>query len=306
VKALTPTEPADPAQPPEKSGSDKMPGITERLLYRVAKRWIAGYTLEDAIRVAHNANNRKLSVILNRLGEHTPDEKLIQGYTEEYLKLLDQIQEGKIDGTISVKPSQLGLAANPSLYGTNLLRIIERAEAYDEFVWIDMENSPYTEGTLKTYREILPGHRQLGLCLQANMKRTESDLKDLISRGGIIRLVKGAYPETGELVYKKRSDVDANYVRLMTMLFEGGGRFAIGTHDGKLIDKARELAKEQKRDFEFQMLKGIRDDIKPTLIEEGYRVSEYIPYGPEWYNYSKRRMRERKRNILLLLRSITG
>jgi len=283
-----------------------MPGLTERLLYRVAKRWIAGYSLDDAIKVAHDSNNRKLRVILNRLGEHTPDEKLIQGYTEEYLKLLDRIQAEKIDGTISVKPSQLGLAANPSLYNTNLLRIIERAESYGEFVWIDMENSPYTDATLRSYTEILPSHRRLGVCLQANMKRTESDLKDLISRGGIIRLVKGAYPESAELVYKKRSDVDAKYVRLMTMLFEGGGQFAIGTHDGHLIDKARELAKQQKPDFEFQLLKGIRDDIKPILIEEGYGVSEYIPYGPEWYNYSKRRMRERKRNILLLLRSITG
>jgi len=283
-----------------------MPGITERLLYRIAKRWIAGYSLDDAIKVAHDANNRKLRVILNRLGEHTPDEKLIQDYTEEYLRLLDRIRAEKIDGTISVKPSQLGLAANPSLYKTNLLRIVERAEEYDEFVWIDMENSPYTEETLETYREILSGHRQLGVCLQANMKRTESDLKDLILRGGIIRLVKGAYPERGEVAYKKRSEVNANYVRLMTMLFERGGRFAIGTHDGKLIDNARELAKDRNPNFEFQLLKGIRDDIKPTLIEEGYRVSEYIPYGPEWYNYSKRRMRERKRNILLLLRSITG
>ena len=283
-----------------------MPGLTERLLFRVAKRWIAGYNLEDAIKVAHNANTRKLTVILNRLGEHTPDKKLIQGYTEEYLKLLDRIQAEKIDGTISVKPSQLGLAANPTLYEANLLRIIERAEAYDEFIWIDMENSPYTEETLKTYKEILPSHRQLGVCLQANMKRSENDLKDLISRGGIIRLVKGAYPESGEVVYRKRSEVEANYVRLMSLLFEGGGRFAIGTHDGKLIDRARELAKGHKSDFEFQLLKGIRDDIKPILVEEGYRVSEYIPYGPEWYNYSKRRMRERKRNILLLLRSITG
>jgi proline dehydrogenase len=283
-----------------------MPGLTERLLYRVAKRWIAGYSLDDAIKVAHDANNRKLRVILNRLGEHTPDEKLIQGYTEEYLRLLDRIGADKIDGTISVKPSQLGLAANPSVYKTNLLRIVERAEAYDDFVWIDMENSPYTEETLKTYREVLTSHRQLGVCLQANMKRTQSDLKDLIPRGGIVRLVKGAYPENGEVAYKKRSEVDANYVRLMTMLFGGGGQFAIGTHDGKLIDKARELANARKPNFEFQLLKGIRDDIKPTLIEEGYRVSEYIPYGPEWYNYSKRRMRERKRNILLLLRSITG
>jgi proline dehydrogenase len=283
-----------------------MPGLTERLLYRVAKRWIAGYSLEDAIKVAHDANNRKLKAILNRLGEHTPDEKLIQSYTEEYLKLLDRIRAERIDGTISVKPSQIGLAANPSLYKTNLLRIIDRAETYNEFVWIDMENSPYTEATVRTYLEILPSHRRLGVCLQANMKRTESDLNKIISSGGIVRLVKGAYPENTELAYKKRSDVEANYLKLMATLFEEGDQFGIGTHDGKLIDAARNMAKGHKRDFEFQMLKGIRDDVKPSLIEEGYRVSEYIPYGPEWYNYSKRRMRERKRNILLLIRSITG
>jgi proline dehydrogenase len=283
-----------------------MPGLTERLLYRVAKRWIAGYSLDDAIKVALDANKRQLRAILNRLGEHTPDKKLIQGYADEYLALLDRMRAEKVDGTISVKPSQLGLAANPSLYNTNLLRIIERAEGYDEFVWIDMENSPYTEETLTSYKEILPSHSQLGVCLQANMKRSESDLKEIVPLGGVIRLVKGAYPENGEVAYKKRGDVNANYVKLMTILFQGGGRFALGTHDGKLIDKARDLAKDQKGDFEFQMLKGIRDDIKPILIKEGYRVSEYIPYGPEWYNYSKRRMRERKRNILLLLRSITG
>jgi proline dehydrogenase len=283
-----------------------MPGLAERLLFRVAKRWIAGYSLEDAIRVAHDANSRNLRAILNRLGEHTPDEKLIQGYTEEYLRLLDRIRSEKIDGTISVKPSQIGLAANPVLYNTNLQRIVEKANAYDEFVWIDMENSPYTEATIRTYLEILPSYPRLGICLQANMKRTELDLKELIPQGGRIRLVKGAYPESAEVAYKKRGDVNAHYLKLMKTLFEEGDHFAIGTHDGKLIEKARDLAADYKRDFEFQLLKGIRDDIKPSLVKEGYRVSEYIPYGPEWYNYSKRRMRERKRNILLLLRSITG
>jgi proline dehydrogenase len=283
-----------------------MPGLTERLLYRVAKRWIAGYSLDDAIKVAHDANNRHLRAIINRLGEHTPDEKLIRSYAEEYFKLLDRIRAEKIDGTISVKPSQIGLAANPTLYNSNLLRIVEKAETNDEFVWIDMENSPYTEATIRTYLEILPSYPHLGVCLQANMKRTESDLKDLIHCGGRIRLVKGAYPESAEVAYKKRSDVDANYLKLMTTLFEEGDHFGIGTHDGNLIDNARTLAKDYKRDFEFQLLKGIRDDIKPRLVNEGYRVCEYIPYGPEWYNYSKRRMRERKRNILLLLRSITG
>lgn len=280
--------------------------LAERLLYKVAKRWIAGYTLEEAIRAAHDANSRDIRAILNRLGEHTPDRKLIEGYLEEYLKLLDVIVKEKIDGTISVKPSQIGLAAEVGLYEENLRKILEKANDDGRFVWLDMENSPYTEATVQVYRKFLQSYTDLGMCLQANMKRSEEDLKDLLVRGGKIRLVKGAYPENSDVAYKKRSDVDASYIRLMHLLFEEGESFAIATHDGKLISEARNLSREHKANFEFQMLKGIRDDLKTSLLSEGYRVSEYIPYGPEWYNYSKRRMRERKRNILLLLRSITG
>jgi len=283
-----------------------MTRITERLFYRIAKRWIAGYTLQDAMEAARNANQRKIHAILNRLGEHTPDRKLIQQYVDEYLKLLGTIQSENLQATISVKPSQVGLAAEITLYRDNLLKLIARAEEEGRFVWIDMENSPYTESTVEVYRELLGAHTDLGLCLQANMKRTENDLKDLVPRGGKIRLVKGAYPENGEVAFKRRSEVNANYLRLMHMLFEHGGFFAIGTHDEKMITEARNLSSDYRADFEFQLLKGIRDDLKSNLLADGFRVSEYIPYGPEWYNYSKRRMRERKRNILLLIRSITG
>src|SRR5216117_1699015 len=246
-----------------------MTRITERLFYRIAKRWIAGYTLQDAMDAARNANERKIYAILNRLGEHTPDRMLIQQYVEEYLKLLETIQTKNLEATISVKPSQIGLA-------------------------------------VEIYRELLGTHKDLGLCLQANMKRTESDLRDLLPRGGQIRLVKGAYPENGEVAFKRRSELNANYLRLMHILFEQNGFFAIGTHDEKMITEAKNLSRDHKADFEFQLLKGIRDDLKSSLLANGFRVSEYIPYGPEWYNYSKRRMRERKRNILLLIRSITG
>jgi proline dehydrogenase len=283
-----------------------MTRITERLFYRIAKRWIAGYTLQDAMDAARNANKRKIHAILNRLGEHTPDRRLIQQYVEEYLKLLKTIQTENLQATISVKPSQIGLAAEIPLYRDNLLKILARAEEQGRFVWIDMENSPYTESTVEIYRELISANRELGLCLQANMKRTESDLRDLLPLGGKIRLVKGAYPENGEVAFKRRSELNANYLRLMHMLFEQGGFFAIGTHDEKMITEARNLSRDYKADFEFQLLKGIRDDLKSSLLADGFRVSEYIPYGPEWYNYSKRRMRERKRNILLLIRSITG
>ena len=283
-----------------------MTRITERLFYRIAKRWIAGYTLQDAINAARDANERKMFALLNRLGEHTPDRNLIQQYVVEYLRLLEAIQSEKLQATISIKPSQIGLTADATLYRDNLLKILAKAEEEGRFVWIDMENSPYTESTVSTYGELLDTHKDLGLCLQANMKRSESDLRDLLPRGGKIRLVKGAYPENGDVAFKRRSDLNANYLRLMRMLFEQAKFFAIGTHDQKMIDEAENLSHSHNANFEFQLLKGIRDDLKSRLLTDGFRVSEYIPYGPEWYNYSKRRMRERKRNILLLLRSITG
>ena len=283
-----------------------MTRITERLFYRIAKRWIAGYTLEDAIKAARDANERKMQALLNRLGEHTPDRNLISQYVEEYLRLLEAIQSEKLQATISIKPSQLGLTADATLYRDNLLKILAKAEEKGRFVWIDMENSPYTESTVDIYRELLGTHKDLGLCLQANMKRSENDLRDLLPRGGKIRLVKGAYPENGEVAFKRRSELNANYLRLMRLLFEHGGFFAIGTHDQKMINEAEKLSHDHNANFEFQLLKGIRDDLKSRLLADGFKVSEYIPYGPEWYNYSKRRMRERKRNILLLIRSITG
>src|SRR5690348_14650929 len=187
-----------------------MTRITERLFYRIAKRWIAGYTLQDAISAARNANERKMQALLNRLGEHTPDRTLIQQYVEEYLKLLDAIKSEKLEATISIKPSQIGLTADITLYRDNLLKILARGEEEGRFVWIDMENSPYTESTVQVYRELLVTHKNLGLCLQANMKRSESDLRDLLPRGGKIRLVKGAYPENGDVAFKRRSELNAN------------------------------------------------------------------------------------------------
>lgn len=283
-----------------------MPGITERLLYRVAKRWIAGYNLEDAILDAQHTNEKKMAAIVNRLGEHTPDKKLIEEYVEEYLRLLDRMQETKIIGAISVKPSQLGLTAEKPLFNENLGRIIDKARKTERSVWIDMENSPYTENTIQVYREHFDSYRNLGLCLQANLRRTRADMENLLGIGAMLRLVKGAYPESADVAFKKKSEVDQNYIDLLKVLFGSGSRFVVGTHDDKLTAHAKVLNKEHPVDFEFEFLKGIRDDLKFSLVEEGYRVGEYIPYGPEWYNYSKRRLRERKRNILLLMRSVTG
>src|SRR2546423_11841611 len=225
-----------------------MTRITERLFYRIARRWIAGYTLQDAMDAARNANERKIHAILNRLGEHTPDRKLIQQYVDEYLKLLETIQSENLQATISVKPSQIGLAAEISLYKDNLLNIIARAEEEGRFVWLDMENSPYKESTVEVYRELLGTHKDLGLCLQANMKRTESDLRDLLPRGGKIRLVKGADPENREGAFKRRSELKANYLLLKHILFEQKGVFVIGKPGAEILTEAQKLSRDHKAD----------------------------------------------------------
>ncbi len=276
------------------------------MFWPIAKRWIAGREIDDAIRVAQEANSRKVDAIINRLGEHTPDPKLIQEYTEEYLRLLEGMGMAKVKGCISVKPSQLGLAADTALYKKNLAQILERAESAKRFTWVDMESSTYTESTLQVYKEFVDSYSQVGVCLQANLKRTENDVKGLLARESKIRLTKGAYSEDQAIAYKKKTMIDQNFVSLMKTLFEQGNWFAIATHDEKMVLEAEALSKEHKADFEFEMLKGIRDDLKEKLAGQGYKVSDYIPYGPEWFNYSKRRLRERKRTIFLLIRSITG
>ncbi len=276
------------------------------MFWPIARRWIAGREMNDAIRVAREANSRKVDAIINRLGEHTPDPKLIHEYTEEYLRLIETMGTAKVKGCISVKPSQLGLAADTALYKRNLAQILERAESAKRFTWVDMESSTYTESTLQVYKELLDSYSQVGVCLQANLKRTENDVEGLLARESKIRLTKGAYSESQEVAYKKKSMVNQNFVSLMKILFEQSNWFAIATHDEKMILEAEALSKEHEADFEFEMLKGIRDDLKEKLAGQGYRVSDYIPYGPEWFNYSKRRLRERKRTIFLLIRSITG
>jgi proline dehydrogenase len=163
-----------------------------------------------------------------------------------------------------------------------------------------MESSEYTDDTIGIYNDLFDKYERLGIALQANLKRTSKDLVELLKKGAKVRLVKGAYHEDKKTAFQARKEVDENYKKLMEMLFVNGNEFGIATHDSKLIDEAKQLYKTHERKFEFQMLKGIRDELKPILVKKGFSVSEYIPYGTNWLPYSIRRLKERKRNILLL------
>lgn len=274
--------------------------LMEKVLFKFAKQWIAGNTMEDALKSAQQANQNGMNAILNKLGEHMTSKSQVNQTVADYLTLVSNLRRSKIMGGLSIKPTQVGLSIGTKECLENLDKIIQTALQSQSFVWIDMESSEFTDETFKIYLKLFEKYERLGIVIQANLKRSQNDLDMLLKNGAKIRLVKGAYSETSKNAFKTRHEVDENYKKLMSILFEQGNEFAIATHDSKLIDLAKDLSKKHEKKFEFEMLKGIRDELKPTLINDGFSVSEYIPYGTNWLPYSIRRLRERKRNILLL------
>jgi len=276
--------------------------LLERLLFRVAKKWVAGFSREQAVSSAIESNRRGMSAILNFLGEQTTDPKAVDQAVSEYLSLIDLIHTRKVNACVSAKPTQLGLAIDYSLCLENFKRLAERAEAFGQFMWIDMESVKFTEDTIAIYLQLFAEYKATGVALQSYLRRSASDLLHLIERGGKVRLVKGAYHESEEHAFAAKEEVDSNFSTLMKMLFEAGTFFAIATHDSKLVNEAVSLHKDSH--FEFELLMGIREELKADLVRRGFAVAEYIPYGSNWPPYSVRRIRERKRNLLLLARSL--
>ncbi len=274
--------------------------LMEKVLFKVAKQWIAGNTIDDALMSAKNAYQKRRHTIINKLGEYHTSKKQIKQTVDDYQKIIDSFRRWKIRGAISVKPTQVGLSLSQRECVRNFDTIVDAARSAHVFVWIDMESSEHTDTTLDIYRTLFSGYERVGIALQANLKRTQNDLCDLLETGAKIRLVKGAYRERANISFKSNTDVDNNYIKLMRILFRRGNEFAIASHDDTMIREAKHLSKKYPKKFEFQMLKGIRDELKPTLIQEGYVISDYIPYGVNWLAYSIRRIKERKRNILLL------
>lgn len=272
----------------------------EKFLFIIAKQWIAGDSMQQALTSARLANKKGMDAIINRLGEHITTKSQVEKTVKEYLNLISNLRKSKVEGGVSIKPTQLGLSRNKKECLKNYETIIEGAAASQSFVWIDMESSEYTDDTIGIYLDLFDKYERLGIAIQANLKRSRGDLMHLLEKGAKIRLVKGAYRENKEIAYQSKKEVDQNYRTLMEMLFVKGNEFGIATHDSVLIEAATKLSKPYEKKFEFQMLKGIRDELKPDLLKKGFAVSEYIPYGTNWLPYSIRRLKERKRNILLL------
>lgn len=295
---------------PSKSGYNL--GLLQKLLFKIARKWVSGNTYKSALSTAKDCNSIGISAILNFLGEDATNTTVIEKTVQEYLLLLSQLEINKIIGCISVKPTQVGLRIGYDKCLYNFRQIARMTKSLDRFMWIDIESIQFVEDTISIYLELLREYRRsTGVAIQSYLKRSSSDLLHLVEQGASVRLVKGAYREDESIAFQSMGKINSNFSKLMKILFEYGnsndGIFAIATHDPKLIDEAILLSKTSgidNRKFEFQFLMGINNELKENLVKRGFRVSEYIPYGSHWFPYSMRRIRERRRNILLLARSL--
>ncbi len=270
---------------------------------RLARRFVAGETLDDAIAVTRTLNARHISVSLDHLGENVADAREAKAAAADYIETLDRIHGAGLEANISVKLTALGLDIGTELARANLARVLRRAGEQGIFVRVDMEGSAYTQRTVDLVTDLRREFANVGTVLQAMLYRTPRDLEHLVERKIRVRLVKGAYLEPPSLAYPKKADVDEAYLHLMRRLLEFGAYPAIATHDETMIDEAKRFAAEKgiaRARFEFQMLYGIRRDLQDELAGEDYNTRVYVPYGTQWYPYLTRRMAERPANLVFV------
>ena len=276
------------------------------LVTRFASQWVAGETMADAIRVAKEANARGIDALVNHLGEHYREKGPVESTRREYLSLLATMKAEAIHGEVSLKPTQFGVLIDRAYALSEMIPILDATKAMGRVLWLDMESAHTTDDAIWIYERLHAQYNRVGICLQANLKRTADDLDRLIERHARIRLVKGAYQETPDIAYRTRSEIDRAYLALLETLFARSRDFAVGSHDGRMIERALALAEVHSTPFEFAMLQGVRDPLKVELVRTGHRVAEYIPYGPNWLPYFTRRLRERPRNVITMIRSFVS
>ena len=275
-----------------------------------ARRFIAGESVAEAIEAARAVEARGMTATLDLLGESVTSLGKAESATRDYVGVIDAIIASGIGRNISLKLTQLGLDVDKAITIDNFRKILERAGPAGFFVRIDMENSPYTALTLDIFETLWRlDYRQIGVVLQSALYRSENDLQHVNALGGSVRLVKGAYKEPTSVAYRKKADADAAYARMLKTLITEGHDPAIATHDPKMIELARQVARDHHvapERFEFQMLHGVRRDLQAMLVKAGYRVRVYIPFGREWFPYFMRRLGERPANVMFAIRGILG
>ncbi|WP_226022650.1 proline dehydrogenase family protein [Halomicrobium salinisoli] len=271
----------------------------------LARRFVAGESAAEVLERARQLQARDVGTICNRLGEHYDERGPADEDAAAYCRLVDDIADADLRARVSVKPSQLGLDVGEDVFRENLARVVERADDRGVFVWLDMEDHPTVEATLNAYEHhARETGGNVGVCVQANLRRTRTDLERLAELPGKVRLVKGAYDPPAEVAYRDKQRVDAEFrdcLRYMFANFEGG--VAVGSHDPEMLSLADSLHEEFGTPYEVQMLMGVREDALFDLADD-CEVWQYAPYGDRWLSYFYRRVMERRQNALFALRAI--
>jgi proline dehydrogenase len=294
------------------SGSRSLRSFAEKtaLGQRLSRRFVAGVTIEDALRGTLAMNQLGLGVSVDNLGENVTNADEARHSAQLYHQLLDQMAGRDLKANISVKLTHMGLDVDQEMAYGITSGLVEHAVRLNNFVRVDMEGSPYTQRTLDFVRRLHrePDHAgHVGAVIQSYLYRSEKDLQQLLAEGIRIRLCKGAYKESAEVAFEKKADVDGNYLRLMQSLLKSGIYHGIATHDERMIRATIEFAGKEKvpaTSFEFQMLYGVRRDLQQKLVKEGWRCRVYIPFGTEWYPYLMRRLAERPANAIFILKNL--
>lgn len=274
----------------------------------MARRFVAGETVEDGVNACRELNRLGLSVTLDYLGESVTNQEEARHAADVYLQMIDRLSAEKIDGNVSLKLTQMGQDIDEAFLRENIGRVLDRAKQHDMFVRFDMEGSAYTEKTLHFFRSLWgEGYRNIGVVIQSYLRRSAGDIEQLNADKVRVRLCKGAYKEPDTVAFQDKREVDASFVRLMQMLLEHGNYPGIATHDEAMIQATREFAKQRGIDsarYEFQMLYGVRRDLQQMLVNNGYRMRVYVPFGEAWYPYLMRRMAERPANMFFIVNAV--
>jgi proline dehydrogenase len=260
-----------------------------------SKKYIAGETLASAVKLVKEFNSKGIYATLDVLGESVNKKEDAVKAFNNAMQVFDAILENKLDANLSVKPTQLGLSFDPVLAREHITKLVERAAGINNFVRIDMEDSPYTDSTIDIYKYIFENYSNVGIVLQAYLKRSYNDTVVLNKLGTNYRLCKGIYVEPASVAYKHKQAVRDNYVKILECMLKNGNYVGIATHDKYLIDEAYRLIKELKvpnDKFEFQMLLGVTEDLRDKINSDGYKIRIYVPFGEDWYPYSIRRLKE--------------
>ncbi|MEX1128071.1 MAG: proline dehydrogenase family protein [Vicinamibacterales bacterium] len=281
---------------------------------RAVAAFMPGETVDDALRAGQALKRDEINLMLTRLGENITRADEAEEVTQHYFQVLDKVSASGLDAQISVKPTQLGLDQDPALCRANLDRLLERTEQRNNFLWIDMESSPYVDPTLELYRYGRAKSSRIGIAVQAYLFRTGQDVESLIPIGSAVRVVKGAYLEPPDIAFPKKSDVDENFFNVCVRLLQpdaiaAGCLLHIGTHDIALVDRLKAWIAANHvpaSAYEFAMLYGIQRGQQQRLAKEGQRLRVLISYGEYWFPWYMRRLAERPANVWFVVKNMFG